>query len=940
MDYRIVLFKRVLSILLVFCVYFTHTQEIPPIDIYTPQEYGAEDQNWAISQSATNEMYFANNKGLLEYNGERWQLYPTPNESILRSVNVIDNKIYTGCYMDFGFWVKDDLGKLNYTSLVNKFSLELIEDEQFWNIVSLDNHVLFQSLNRIYIYNSLDNSFNTISSATTLTKTFRVGDAIYFQKINEGLFVIEKGKERLVTNSSVIKGAVITNIFKQNRGLLFQTKEKGFFLFEDNLMKVWNESLNKLLVNNSIYSSIRLKNGNYILGTVSHGIIHLSENGEILLRIDQGNGLSNNTVLSIFEDTRGNIWLGLDNGINIVNINSPIRVFNDVEGVLGTVYASVLVNGELYLGTNHGLFIREENPKKKFKFIEGTEGQVWFLGKIGDTVFCGHDKGTFVINNENAKLISEIQGTWKIQQIESNPNILIQGNYAGLFILEYAKGNWQIRNKLEGFDISSRYFEVINNNEILVNHEYKGVYRLNISNNFLTVDSYDKVSISKGEKSSLVNFNNNIYYCYNDGIFRYDQTNTIFVKDEHLSSVVNDDNYVSGEMLVDDSSNRLWFFSENSLSYAELGKLTEDHKITSISFPGNLRRTKAGYENILPIDNNEYLIGSTDGYLIVDLNKAVSNTKNVSVALSGIYNYSLNENPKPLSLTSSEILPNKSNNISFYYTVTNYNKFEDSKYQYRLKGFNDNWSTWSSDSSILFENLPHGSYHFEVRAKVGNQISDNIVKYNFQINKPWFLKPVAIVSYVIFFLLLLLLIHWLNRKHYKKQRQQILRKKERELEIKELENQKQLMQFNNKNLQQDIDNKNRELGMSTMNLIKKNELLNEIKVELDKIKKLDELKSVKKLINKNLNTSDDWKLFEEAFNNADKDFLKNAKKAHPELTSNDLRLCAYLRLNLSSKEIAPLLNISPRSVEVKRYRLRKKMNLDHNVNLTNYILNL
>ena len=128
--------------------------------------------------------------------------------------------------------------------------------------------------------------------------------------------------------------------------------------------------------------------------------------------------------------------------------------------------------------------------------------------------------------------------------------------------------------------------------------------------------------------------------------------------------------------------------------------------------------------------------------------------------------------------------------------------------------------------------------------------------------------------------------------------------------------------------------------MSTMNLINKNELLNEIKKELVKAKRIEDLKSVIKLINNNLNTTDDWKLFEEAFNNADKDFLKKIKSIHPSLTSNDLRLCAYLRLNLSSKEIAPLLNISPKSVEVKRYRLRKKMNLEHDVNLTNYILQL
>jgi len=116
--------------------------------------------------------------------------------------------------------------------------------------------------------------------------------------------------------------------------------------------------------------------------------------------------------------------------------------------------------------------------------------------------------------------------------------------------------------------------------------------------------------------------------------------------------------------------------------------------------------------------------------------------------------------------------------------------------------------------------------------------------------------------------------------------------------------------------------------------------LNSIKSELKEKNDTINLKPVIKIIDKNLNNTDDWKFFQEAFNNADKDFLKKIKSKHPDLTPNDLRLCAYLRLNLSSKEIAPLLNISPRSVEVKRYRLRKKMNLDHDYSLTNYILEI
>ena len=125
-----------------------------------------------------------------------------------------------------------------------------------------------------------------------------------------------------------------------------------------------------------------------------------------------------------------------------------------------------------------------------------------------------------------------------------------------------------------------------------------------------------------------------------------------------------------------------------------------------------------------------------------------------------------------------------------------------------------------------------------------------------------------------------------------------------------------------------------------MSLIKKNEFLNSIKFQLKEKNETKNLNTVIRTIDKNLNNTDDWKFFQEAFNNADKDFLKKIKSKHPNLTPNDLRLCAYLRLNLSSKEIAPLLNISPRSVEVKRYRLRKKMDLEHDASLTNYILEI
>ncbi len=915
-------------------------QEIPPIQIFTTKDYKAEDQNWSISQASTDQMYFANNKGLLEYNGERWQLYKTPNESILRSVRVIDGRVYSGCYMDFGYWEKDSFGKLNYTSLVKELKIKLIEDEQFWNIVSLENYILFQSLNHIYIYNTINGELKVIESQNTITKIYKVDDTIYYQKFSEGLFKIENGEEKQVTASYVIKDKVIINVFDKEGDLLIQTKENGFYIFKNNNVEVWNENLKNTLYHNSIYSSIQLKEGGYLLGTVSHGIILLDEEGNIKLKIDQANGLSNNTVLSLFEDSRGNIWLGLDNGINNINLNSPFTVYNDDSGVLGTVYTSLVHDDKLYLGTNQGLFYRNLDSHDNFNFVEGTEGQVWCLQNIDGTFFCGHDKGTFIIENNQANLFSEVQGTWQLQKIKSMPDFLLQGNYSGLYVLQNSNGKWVLRNKLEGFDISSRYFEFVNDNQILVNHEYKGVYKLNINEAFTSVDVYKKESVPKGDKSGLVSYNNSVLYAYEDGVYEYKPEKELFQKDSSLSKLIGFKQYVSGKLIADKTSDKLWAFSENSLNYVEPGKISSNYRTFSLSLPNDLRKTKVGYENLLELGGNKYLMGATNGYLVFDLDKLNSNNYEVSIALNGVTNYALNEDSKALNIDDESQLSNKNNNISFEYSVTNFDKFLNSKYQYRLLGFNNNWSDWVDDSSVLYENLPYGNYTFEAKAKVGNTISENTISYKFEINKPWFLKPLAIALYILILVLLLAIVHWLNQRHYKKQRAELLKKKERELEIKGLENQKQLMQFKNQNLQQDIENKNRELGMSTMNLINKNELLNDIKKELVKAKKIEDLKSVIKLINKNLNTTDDWKLFEEAFNNADKDFLKKIKHIHPSLTSNDLRLCAYLRLNLSSKEIAPLLNISPKSVEVKRYRLRKKMNLGHDVNLTDYILQI
>lgn len=916
-------------------------QELPPILKYNANNYQAGNQNWMISQDKNHFMFFANNDGLLEFNGSDWKLYPSPNETIIRSVKVIGDRIYTGCFMEFGYWKRQQDGSLVYTSLSKSFRNKILDDEQFWNILQYDQWVIFQSLNQIYIFDSKKNTFKIITPKNAINKIFKSNNAIYFQVVGEGLFEIENGKSTIISDNQVLKSYKIIGIINEKEGLLIQTQSNGFFSFQNQVLTKWKTEADSELETNSIYSAQLLSDGGYALGCVSNGIFILSKDGKIKYHITQNKGLGNNTVLSLFEDNDKNLWIGLDNGINCINLRSGIKSYKDDTGIIGTVYTSIVFNGKLYLGTNQGMFFKNVNSNDTFQFVNGTKGQVWSLFEYQNTLFCGHDSGTFIIENNNAKLISGNSGTWKFVTVPGNSNLLLQGNYAGISVLEKINNQWIYRNKIKGFEYSSKYFEISKNAEICVSHEYKGVYKLKIDKYFTQCFSFKKFQNPvKGKNASLVKFNNTIYYANKLGIFKLNEGKSIFEKDEFLSKTFEKDEYKSGKLVVD-KSNKLWIFTKNYINYFTLGKLSEALKRNIIPIPSSMSNSMLGYENINQIGKSVYLIGTTDGYYTIDIEDLSFN--NYSISISNIATNRLNESTKNALIYSDGSFKHNENNITISYTIPEYNKYINAEYQYLLEGVQDDWSEWSSKSSVNFKNLSPNKYVFKVRAKIGNSFSENTSVYTFVILKPWYSNNFAIIMYFILFFVLFYFINKAYKNYYHKQKEKLIEENNLLLEIKELENEQQLMKITNQQLSLDVDSKNKELAVSTMSLIQKNELLAIIKDDLNKTSENAGNKSIKSVIstiNKNLKEEDTWNIFNEAFNNADKDFLKKVKVAHAALTPNDLRLCAYLRLNLSSKEIAPLLNISVRSVEIKRYRLRKKMELTHEQGLVEYILSI
>jgi ligand-binding sensor domain-containing protein/DNA-binding CsgD family transcriptional regulator len=917
--------------LLVICFFYAlgtvNAQSLPPVAHYSIEDYEADNQNWSITQAQDGTMYFANGKGLLKFDGEHWDLLGSPNNTILRSVYAVENKVYTGAYMEFGVWQKNKVGVYKYKSLSE--NLELIEDEQFWTITSLENFIIFQSLDAVYMYDTLKGKTISISGDGEITKMVVVDNELYFHTKNLGLFKLVNGKKRLLNDSQIIRNSTLINIYNIDNQLYAQTQFNGIINLSNN-KEYFPKNFSGNWSDLSVYSSIQKQNGDIFLGTISNGLFKIS-NDNIVYHLNQKNTLSNNTVLSIFNDNSDNIWLGLDNGINIIDDDSNISIFNDKNGQLGTIYTSVTFKDTLYVGSNQGLFYYDKDVEK-FLLVDGTNGQVWSLFIFNDTLFCGHHNGTYVINNKTSYLLDKTRGTWAFRV--NDKNTLVSGNYDGLYIYKYENG-WQLDRKIKGFNISTQYFEFIDAQSILVNHEYKGLFKLVLDNKLNKVEKIETIkSVDKGLFSSIVKFKDKILYAYQAGIFIYDKNKQEFSKDSILSDIIDPKSFSTGKMVIT-KDEKLWLFNKTDIVNVSESSIENQFLINKIPISDESRRQISGYENISYDGKNTYLLGGSDGFLKINLDEDFKYNSNIHLTKISVYN----KNNEKLNDFDLAEIKNNYNNLKIQISSLNFNPLLKSEYQFMLNGYNNKWSEWQENTQLSFKNLKYGDYNLNIRSRIGEDNVSEVSVLDFSIQKPFYLSTAMILLYAILAILLGVSIHLLYKSYYKKQKLAIQLEADRKLKLKELEAQKEIMQMNNKQLKQDIENKNRELAISTMSLIKKNEFLSQIHVDLKPLKSSNsKIKKVVKSIDSNINSKDDWKFFEEAFNNADKDFFKKLKEIHPSLTHNDFKLCAYLRLNLSSKEIAPLFNISTKSVEIKRYRLRKKMNLDRDQSLTDYIL--
>jgi len=943
---------------------------VPYIHNFPKKEYKAGTQNWSITQDQRGFMYFANNSGLLNFDGIKWQFYQMPNFSIVRSVyKSEDGNIYVGAYNELGKMVTDNSGKMEFISLKKFIPAEFQNFDDIWSITSYKNQIVFQSYNSAFFYEN-DSIVSVIRAPSRFLNSFQINGRLYFNERENGLLEFTADKLVPVIGSEVIKGEEIWSIipFKDSNSLMIFTLNKGIFISDGNGVKFWNVPANLLFKKTQVFSATILHNKNIAVGTVQDGLMIIDQDGNVLQHINKQNGLQNNTILKVYTDRDGNLWLGLDNGIDYLNISSPITFMQESDGI-GAGYTAAIFKGKIYLGTNQGLYVKnwDSTNNEKFHLIPGTNGQVWYLGSHDNILLCGHNNGTYIIEGEKAQQISKIPGAWKFLQLKRFPEYLIGGTYGGLTYFKKQNGTWVYVDKIKGFNESFRVFEEDGNGDLWMSHGFKGIYKVELGNSLDQIKSFrfftTKDGLPRNYNLNVAKIKGQIVVASNVGLFEYSKKTDRFESSTYFNKLFGSPKDIS--YLHEDERGNIWYNEwERSKNQAGVLRIQDDNSYKNVTAPFALLTNKFinGFEFVYPYSDGQVLFGLEDGFARYSENSGFTSTPEfasfinqaVALYLDSVFYYGNKiEAGKKLNQPTFSF-PFKDNSFRFSFTSPLYENMDNMEYCYRLSGYNEKWSEWSTTSFNEYAKLPPGTFVLNVKARNQSGEESSVDRLEFTIRPPWYLSIYAYIVYLILFIVFVLFIIWfvLKRIEISKRRERLkhlrsYRQKEQEFKRQSLVAEKKIISLKNEKLRIEMVHRDKELANQTMDLIRKNKFLQRIKEDLEKLKKAgsdeshkSKISSVINRIDKDLDHEKQWEVFETAFDEVHEDFLSRLKNHYPNLTPKELKLCAYLRMNISTKEIAPLMNISVRGVEICRYRVRKKLNIDRDQNLTRMIIDL
>ena len=742
---------------------------IPDITNYPPEVNGGFTSNWGITEGPDGKLYFANNYGVLVYDGKTWSNIILDNNDPARSIATDKlGNIIVGSRGNFGFISNNGSGDPIYKSLN-----EYLDDKNYKNrdiiyeTFSLaDGQIFFRSLNNLFFYK--DKKIKVIKKVNKnkFGVSRLLNDEIFIALIGDSIATINDHKIIKIKNSEIFKDKTVTGFHKSetNKLVVFTRKNGVYKQTNDGFLKINNEIINNIGV---IYRTFDLVNNKIGLATYE-GLFILDNSLKPIAHYNSNSGLRVDNIRSTYQDQNGIIWVGLDDGISKINENSKFKFYDLKSSNLNSRVRSLNVyQDHLYAGTNVDLkkLVLDKNGKLRENFIqigkEKLNTQVWETFISNNKLLIGSNAGLGVIDNsENYELAinkKDIGIVFEIIESKIFKDYLLVRSKKGIFLIN--KFNLNDYRKIYKGSGVGYLKELEERDEIWFRVSKKGVFRFKIVNNNINETKFDDKIFTKG-KVKLFYINNNLIFYANKNYLEYDFLKEIFKQSDLFSKIIN----IKNKEILDlkkTNRNSYWVtFTER----IEGKRVQEFYEIDS-----NGKILKLPFENIshhLDTEffflNNLTLMSSNEGIVIIN-DKNFSNNQSGSAIISKIVN---NDQKVYFGAPNKDLVNNTfkikqdfkfdQNKISFTISLTDYFYENKNKYRYKLVGFDEKFSDFTYSHNITYTNLKPGKYDLKIQGLNSNGVLSEINNYSFNIDYPWWQSKTFYILEFIFFSILLI----------------------------------------------------------------------------------------------------------------------------------------------------------------------------------------